>query len=119
MTRGKWVALAVGLAAIAVLVLYGPALWRAVAYDQGRDWGVQVDHEVQPQCVVFMVKRFSWLPGPDFMQWCASCVESRHVNCPRKMGIYQNWKRPGKPLAPVYSAYSCDCPHPSHAQDSE
>ncbi len=32
MTRGKWVALAVGLAVLAVLVPYGPAVWRAVAY---------------------------------------------------------------------------------------
>ena len=36
MTRGKWVALAAGIAAVAVLVLNGPAVWRAVAYEEER-----------------------------------------------------------------------------------
>ena len=36
MTRAKWVALAVGIAVIAFLVLSGPAVWRAVAYTSER-----------------------------------------------------------------------------------
>ena len=36
MTRGRWVAFAVGLAAMAVLVPYGSVLWTAVAYVEER-----------------------------------------------------------------------------------
>ena len=36
MTRGKWVALAVGVAVIAVLATLFPSLWRATAYVQER-----------------------------------------------------------------------------------
>ncbi len=36
MTRGKWVALVVGVAAITVVVPYGPAVWMAVAYALAR-----------------------------------------------------------------------------------
>ena len=37
MTRGKWVALAVGVAVTAVLVLNAPAVWRVAAYTQARE----------------------------------------------------------------------------------
>ena len=117
MTRGKWVALAVGLAVIAVLVHYGPAMWRAVRYQKVRVWGVQVDPDVQPECVVYMVRRFIWDPGPKFTQLCTGCAESRHVGCPRRIGIFLNTE--GKGGVPVHYTYSCDCPHSSHAQDSE
>ena len=43
MTRGKWVALAVVLAVLAVLVPYGPVLWRAVAYDRQEAEGLLQD----------------------------------------------------------------------------
>ena len=88
MTRGKWVALAVGLAAIAVLVPYGPALWRAVKYaDERVEYGERVtienglDGRIQtirhrgrshgePDYIVLSRKRFHWLSGPDQMIRC-------------------------------------------------
>ena len=83
MTRGKWVALAVVLAVIAVVVLNGPALWMAVAYDPGVEERVfwaestydekSVIKEGRPAVVltprthygslVLKRKRYEWLPG--------------------------------------------------------
>ena len=124
MTRGKWVALAVGLAVIVVLIPYGPALWRAVAYVEERMENSSkatilsdADASYLPEYVVLTRKRFNWVPGPVLTTRCPWCAESDHARCPgkRKMLVFL-------PLGQDRvqgRLHPCDCPHPSHAQESE
>ena len=125
MTRGKWVALAVGLAVIAVLVAYGPALWRAVVFEESRVYGTSglEPWKITPESeyIVIVWKRFSWLPGPQREVRCRDCAESRHVDCPRVMhgfGLYNENIGPSL-VAAAARDLSCTCVHPSHAQESE
>ncbi len=132
MTRAKWVALAVGLVVMAVLVTNGPALWRAVGYEEERRedfvMGSWFDGE-RPDYVMFIRKRFSWLPGPDRFARCAWCVESDHLKCPRDIYWPESsqvgaevppprWRVStiNSPMINVVK-FGCDCPHPSHAKD--
>ena len=107
MTRGKWVALAVGVAVIAVLVSYGPAVWRVVAYEElarSEQW-----HMVR------LVKRWPWLPGrqsllPD--QVCNACRFRYHENC---WGTADTRKASWKFLG----SFRCTCLHePSTSHES-
>ena len=118
-------ALAVGVAVIAVLVPYGPAIWIAVAYEEERREDFVIwswfDGE-RPDYVMFIRKRFSWLPGPDHLARCAWCVESDHLKCPRDAEVPTP---PKWDLSTISSPmikevrFACTCPHPSHAQESE
>ena len=126
MTRGKWVALAVGLAVIAVLIPYGPALWWAVAYVEERRI-VLIAYEdpngaeyLDEQARVLR-KRWSWVLGPEHRVRCGRCQESDHRSCPRLLSMAATWRSTGKILGldGVFSGHLCDCPHPSHAQASE
>ena len=73
MTRGKWVALAVGLAVVAVLVPYGPALWRAVAYQQSSSIAMHTGTISDPIYVAGWIKRWDIMPGPDVVLEHPSC----------------------------------------------
>ena len=132
MTRGKWAALAVGIAVIAILVPFFPALWRGVAYVEERiddfyTMHAQDSRRERPACMILLRKRFQWLPGPDAMTRCAWCVQSDHLKCPRQ--VYRPESPPGgggrrlrswdNPVPGVLLLYECTCPHPSHAQESE
>ena len=138
MTRGKWVALAVLLAVIALIIPNGPAVWRVVAYVEERHDGVLTIRKLEvgqllwstatsqpiarflmsppnPNYIVITRKRFNWLPGRDRMVRCAWCVESTHVKCPGDK--YALLLPKEAPPAETYT--TCTCPHPSHAQESE
>ena len=135
MTRGKWVALAVGLAALAVLLPYGPALWMAAAYVEERKENVWLhdptkdgEYEGILDPVDYLLlkrKRFDWLPGSDRMAQCSFCVETQHVKCPRV--VFETWSAatPGLDRVEqslrldILAEHLCTCPHPSHAQESE
>ena len=143
MTRGKWVALAVGLAAVVILVpFFYPPLWRAVAYEKERRQpvfrnlppspfttaelriGFGPVRLKDPGYLLLLRKRFDWLPGRERFSVCGCCVESRHSDCPRRMLVYASlgevedfftWHHGNV----FYQRHTCACPHPSHAQESE
>ena len=127
MTRGKWVALAVGVAVIAVLVHYGPALWRAVAYVESRHDGelmmMRFDTRTyeRPQnpsrYIIVTRKRFNWLPGRAATVHCGWCVESAHQKCPGDQ--YNLFSPKGEWPRWPSETRTCTCPHASHAQESE
>ena len=109
MTRGKWVAMAVGVAVIAVLVPYGPELWMAVAYTGAREELVAVIERGTTQYTPYthigpieftsayrsgsgtltMVgpltikrKRHAWIPGEEFIvpdQECPWCERTSYM----------------------------------------
>ena len=122
-------ALAVGLAVIAVLVPYAPTLWTALAYEEERieDFVMAASFDGEPaqerpDYVLFIRKRFDWLPGPDLIIRCAWCVESDHVKCPRYVGRNQTVQEGplrGWRIGLRQLLQACTCPHPSHAEDSE
>ena len=123
MTRGKWVALAVGLAVIAVLALNGPAVWRVVAYIEERQEGVVLipDYTARsqelprnPDYMIITRKRFIWFPGRDYMVLCAWCAETIHEKCPGDKYVLLP-----KEATPAETYTTCTCPHPSHAEGSE
>ena len=141
MTRGKWVALAVGLAVIAVLVPYGPAVWRAVAYERHTMFGRPQDTSWS---MYFCQKRYSWLPGsPQFVppQPCGRCRNQDHGRCIAEesdrlfgsgtvitfTGTHLSYEKTRHAsavvLVPLSAArpmvWRCTCPHPSHAGNSE
>jgi len=109
MTRGKWVALAVVVAVIAVLVPYGPVLWRAVAYQRyQRELGIS---EVG---FYYLHKRASWLPGDEFLvpdQPCNRCLQWDHERC----GVILE----AEPVVLPPEDFRCTCTDPSHDGDSE
>ena len=136
MTRGKWVALAVGLAVVAVLVSYGPAVWRTVAYveeqqtqplyfwNEGNGW--KEDNHV------LLRARREWLSGARLKAaMCGWCDESDHLQCPRELAFvlpagcrieYQPMQSVGTPevSAGMHAVMlPCTCADPSHAQESE
>ena len=109
MTRGKWVALAVGSALFAVLFPFLPLGWEAVMYTPECD---ELEPFKKGVHAVVMRKRVDWIPGPDRVLRCAWCAESDHSQCPRKVG---SWAARAMTLDRV----ACTCPHPSHAQESK
>ena len=136
MTRGQWVALGGVVAAIAVLIPYGPAVWRAVAYVEERIEPIDVRHRysthrystnstevntdlatLEVEYMVVLRKRLEWLPGPDLVVRCAWCVESDHARCPGSNFALScpAGTRDSRFIGTVH----CDCPHPSHAEGSE
>ena len=128
MTRGRWVALAVVVAVIAVLASYGPALWRALVYTLERKEPISpharyyiegTDDEFEAldfEYVSVMRKRFDWLPGPDRYVRCAWCVASDHAKCSgsKRLVILADMRDPS-----LIDWSRCNCPHPSHAQESQ
>ncbi len=138
MTRGKWVALVVGLAAVAVAVPYGPALWMAVAYDRqessllsfmigGRGYSVgrgqgSADPVWKDLKFVVMKKRHSWMPGSEFTvpdQMCPACILEFHDACFPKAGGSAGCSLPDGSSVDLSSSFRCTCPDLSHAQESE
>ena len=122
MTRGKWVALAVGVAVMALLVPYGPAMWRVVTYEDRRIEDLSVSLSNAAAKVEYMIvsrKRFDWVSGPDSFVRCSFCVESEHRMCPRDTA--SAWVMKENPRSGTWEQrfVLCTCPHPSHAQDSK
>ena len=117
MTRGKWVALAVGLAVAACLVAIAPQAWLWSAYRNA-----EVEEIVRFPISGFpkwlkevrrpaLVKRWDWLPGREVVlpdRRCNACLHDSHRNCPRRISISE-----------VADELLCTCRHPSHAQDSK
>ena len=121
MTRGKWVALAVGIAAIAVLVPYGPALWRAVAYVEERD-RMDIGHSAIPAWDFSVLrKRVPWLPGEDNVipsQLCRYCWLELHEHCWQPLAgrnlSFGKGSRIGVHEYYLPATFHCTCPDPSH-----
>ena len=140
MTRGKWVALTVGLAVIAVIVLNGPAFWKAVAYEQreaeavffgtgrarfSRSGGVGGPGDNpfwEDRGFVVVRKRYSWIPGSEFTvpdQMCPACILEFHDACFPKAGGSAGCSFPDGSSVDLSSSFRCTCPDLSHAQESE
>ena len=129
MTRGKWVALVVGLAAVVLLAPFSPALWRAAMYTPERETPVVylvpdnlIEENFEFGYAAVSEKRHRWLPGPDYVVQCKWCADSDHRACPRNLLMSTGDNNVGDSfisVAPPMERYTCDCPHPSHAQESE
>ena len=120
MTRGKWVALAVGMTALGFLVPYGPGLWRSVAYVETRLEPLPVPEERMPPYVIAQVRRFDWIPVRRVTGiTCGFCVESKHADCTPWMKVRAVPTKDYDQSPNAFMAPLCMCPHPSHAQDSE
>lgn len=132
MTRGKWVALAVGLAVIGVIVLNGPAVWRAVPYSSEVLFPVKLypgldrtrlnrsDPVRAPDYIVIWQKRGDWIPGQRYIIRCSFCLDSDHDLCVGVMNGEWSRVRPSEASFHVFdAAFRCSCPHPSHAEESE
>ena len=73
MTRRGIIAGVILLAAVVVAVPFAPGVWDKVAY-----------REVELGNLLFLKKRWDWLPGganyvPD--QVCGSCLSDQHIRC--------------------------------------
>ena len=128
MTRGKWVALVVGLAVIAVLVLASPRLlyqteMRALVFHSGfemYEFGEVLQAPPEGDCFVEIRRVWFSRPRsafePQGRARCGWCLRSRHDSCPRKVS---GGGSIGSSRIVPFPVYECDCPHPSHAQESE
>ena len=138
MTRGKWVALAVGLAVVAVLVVNGPALWRSVAYVKEQRKGLSDGARLcifigsatdsqpirwsGPMEVDVFRKRYKWLPGQEVIvpdQPCIPCNGGLHDWCWNERRERPPFVRIIRGTEPQSAPFRCTCPHPSHAESSE
>ncbi len=148
MTRGKSVALAVGVAAVAVLVLNGPAVWRVVAYVQvpissgpvsvhlgggavsylsGTDqMGAMTTNletaVVESGTLTVHKKRHAWLPGQAFIipdQACVSCGLGKHTVCFPRHVEGARFITPDGTRVELPENFRCTCTDPSHDGDSQ
>ena len=71
------------------------------------------DDFISPGYVVVTRKRLSWGPGPESTLRCGWCDEERHSDCDKDAAYLRHVASGGQVV------YLCDCPHPSHAEESE
>ena len=127
MTRGKWVALAVGVAAIAVAsprLLYQTEM-RALVFHSGfkmYEFGEVLHSPLERNSFVEIRRwRFSWPRNWrmfDARVECGWCLRSLHEDCPHEVSG-RGWTTYIAGRAAPGLIHRCACPHPSHAQESE
>ena len=138
MTRGKWVAVVVGLAAIVLLALVSPRILyehelRALVFDSEfeiYEFGEVLHSPPEDDSFVEVRRwrfnrthrRFPWERSDTSVE-CGWCIRSRHDGCPRKVAgrVVFGTGRVGTvrgTRSPFRAIRECDCPHASHAQDS-
>ena len=128
--KRRWLALAVVLLAVAVFVPVAEDVYVWVAYaptEQAIESPVVNKSVLKPSVVRFgsqtyqwlprqsfrrqaRFKRYSALPGPEFLlheQGCGLCLHGRHDWCSGRTHVVRR---------SVVYAGSCTCPHPSHGE---